>query len=378
MKRMEIEEVKTRGALRSFVRFPYELYRHDPNFALEPRLNQAKIFSPANPFFEHSRATLFLVRRRGKVAGRVAAIENRPHNALYGETTGFFGFFEAIRDEEVFDALLGAVIRWARAKGFSRLAGPTNFTTNDSCGFLVSGFNQPPAIHMPYNPEYYPRYFEQAGYRKLMDLYAYEVTGTGFDQRFPREVLSRLGQRLERDRITVRPVRFSAFDAETEAMCRMYNDSNAGNWGFIPLSLQEFRGMAKELQALIPEKLILLAERDQELIGYLVALPDFNHVFRHIRSGNLFPIGILRFLWFRRSIDNARVLILGVKKEYRHLGLDLALYHRIRQHLHSLGIEKTEASYVMETNTEMNHILQKLGGRLTKQYRMYYRDLNEP
>jgi ribosomal protein S18 acetylase RimI-like enzyme len=189
-------------------------------------------------------------------------------------------------------------------------------------------------------------------------------------------MVSRILARLHKDGISIRTLRFRDFESEINALVHVYNSSNAANPGFIPLTTREFRYMAKDLKALLPEKLILLAEKDKKIIGYLVALPDFNQVFRHIPSGKLFPAGFLKFTWYRRKIDNARILILGVMSEFRNRGIDIVLYSMIRENLRSMGINHCEASYVMENNARMNSILQKIGSRIGKTYRIYSLDLS--
>ena len=45
-----------------------------------------------------------------------------------------------------------------------------NPSQNYECGLLVEGFNRPPVLMMTYNPRYYPRLIESAGYGKAKDL----------------------------------------------------------------------------------------------------------------------------------------------------------------------------------------------------------------
>ena len=60
-----------------------------------------------NPFWKHAKRRLFLVRRAGKVVGRIAAIADDEHNRVHADKTGFFGFFECENDVEACRALLG-------------------------------------------------------------------------------------------------------------------------------------------------------------------------------------------------------------------------------------------------------------------------------
>src|SRR5687767_14474968 len=104
-----------------------------------------------NPFFEHSVAEHFLARRGRRVVGRVAAVENRRHNETHGERIGFFGFFDVEPDAEAANALLQAAGAWCAARGLTAVRGPASYSTNDTCGLLVQGFEDPPTIQMPWN-----------------------------------------------------------------------------------------------------------------------------------------------------------------------------------------------------------------------------------
>jgi len=54
---------------------------------------------------------------------------NDNHNAFHDEKTGSFGFFEAINDQGVADALLDAAEAWVREQGMLAIRGPLNFST---------------------------------------------------------------------------------------------------------------------------------------------------------------------------------------------------------------------------------------------------------
>jgi GNAT superfamily N-acetyltransferase len=374
---MEITEADSKRLMRLFIGFPYKLYKNDPNFAPDLIISQRKMFSKENPFFEHSHAKYFLAKDKGKAVGRIAVIHNRPHNSLYNEKTAFFGFFEAEDNFEVFTCLIEKAIEWARSEGFDKVMGPTNFTTNDSCGFLISGFEKMPVIHMPYNKFYYPEFFGRYGFVKELDLFAYEILAKDLREHINEQLLRRVEDKLALGGIRIRQVRFKDMETEILNLMEVYNTSNAGNWGFIPLTEKEFRSMALDLKSLIPEKLILFAEKDKKTIGFLVALPDFNQVFKHMPSGRLLPAGIFKFLWYKRKIDNSRILILGVLKDFKNRGIDLLLYKKIQENLDTIGIYGGEAAYVMENNIAMNSIMRKIGGTVVKKYRIVSMDLSD-
>lgn len=368
---IRIIEVSTRHEMNLFINFPRELYKSDKNFTFEPVSMQREFLSAENPFFDHSKARYFLAMSDNRVVGRIASIINTEHNRTYNEKTGFFGFFESEENYDVTRLLLDMVAEVHRGSGFQKIIGPTNFTTNDSCGMLIEGFDDPAVIMMPYNKPYYNDFLLRYGFVKEMDLSSYLVKNSYFRSPHFTELISRIETKLSASGITVRSMDYKQLDKEIIPFCRVYNQANTSNWGFVPLNETEFRYTASQLRQFVPEKLVLLVEKKSELIGFIVALPDLNQVFRKIRSGKLFPFGFLKFLWYRRKIDNSRVLILGVLEEYRNMGIDILLYYKIQDNLASIGINQGEACYVMENNISMNSILRKLNGKDIKKYRIY-------
>jgi GNAT superfamily N-acetyltransferase len=122
--------------------------------------------------------------------------------------------------------------------------------------------------------------------------------------------------------------------------------------------------------------MVPMAEKDGKLIGFGIALPDLNVIFRTNRSGRLFPM-ILRLLWAlkMKRIRRARILLLGVVPAYRGKGVDAMLYHWIWTKSAERGIYWGEAGWILEDNPAMNAGLEKMTFRVYKTYRLYDRRL---
>ena len=370
---IEIREVKSKKDLKEFMEFPAHLYKGDPNYIQELYAVQKIMFDRKKyPFYTHSKADLFLALKDRRVAGRIAVIRNNNHISYTGEKCGFFGFFETVNDHKVSRALFDRAVSWVRSEGLSSIKGPENFTTNDSCGFLISGFDSPPVVMMPYNKEYYDDIMISYGFKKEIDLYSYLMENDRILASSSLElILKKYNDNLSSGGITFRNINYKNLREEVIPFREVYNESNKGNWGFLPLTDREFRETAEMFEKFVPDKLMLFAEKDKKMIGFIVALPDLNQVFIHIRSGRLFPSGIFKYLYFKKKITKGRILILGIMDEYRNKGVDLILYKKIQENLNSLGIYTAEACYVMENNKKMNSIIEKIGGVKVKEYRIY-------
>jgi GNAT superfamily N-acetyltransferase len=338
--------------------------------ALEPVLDRRR-----HPFHRHAAVAYFLAERGGRPVGRIAACINRQHNDFHAEALGTFGFFESVDDAAVADALLAAAAGWLRERGMTVMRGPFNFSTNDefsSPGILVDGFAEPPAVMTSHNPPYYARLMEGAGLVKSKDLVAYWVDGSAIPERVS-DVMERLTRRAG---VTLRGLRMKELKEEVRRVQEVYNAAWSRNWGFVPMTEAEFEHLSRELRPVVDPRFVLIAEKDDgEPIGFLLALPDLNRALRHLPDGRLFPLGIFRFLWHRRKIDVARILTLGLKPGYQHLGIGAAMYTRLLHVGREAGYRAAEGSWILEDNLEMCTALEKLGSVAYKRWRVYERGL---
>ncbi len=374
---LRVRATRTRQDLKRFIDFPYRLHARDPVWVPPLRRDVDLLLSRSkNPFFEHAEAEYFLAERDGDVVGRIAAISNRLHNETHGDRVGFFGFFESIDDQHVATALLDAAARWCRERNHDVLRGPASFSVNDECGLLVDGFESPPTLMMPHNPRYYIDLLERAGFTKAKDLWVYQ--GGSEEQYVPVPERLARGTELIRQRqgITLRALDLKNFQHEVERIKELYNAAWEKNWGFVPMTEHEIDHLAEQFKPVVIPDLVPMAEKDGKLIGFGIALPDLNVVFRRHRSGRLFPM-ILDLLWSlkMKRIRRARILLLGVLPEYRGKGIDAMLYHWIWTKSGDRKIYWGEAGWILEDNPAMNAGLEKMTFRVYKTYRLYDRPI---
>lgn len=372
---VRIREIPHGASMKPFIELSWKVNAGDPNWvpplrmALEPVLDRKK-----HPFHQHADVAYFLAERGGETVGRIAACVNHQYNQFHDDRTGFFGFFECTDDAGVAAALLDAAAQWLRARGRDLMRGPMNFSTNDefsSPGVLIDGFGTPPTVMMSHNPQYYGGLMDAAGMEKTKDLVAYWIP-----DKIPERLRNAMERLSQRAGVTIRSVRMKDLKSEVAKVQEVYNAAWSQNWGFVPMTEAEFNHMAREIKPVVDPDLVLLAEKaDGEPIGFLLALPDLNRAFKHLPDGKLFPFGVFKFLWQKRKIDTARLLTLGLKPGYQHLGLGAAMYTRLLQIGVSKGYTGAEGSWILEDNHEMCTALEKLGADKYKRYRVYDRVL---
>ncbi|MFZ1255590.1 MAG: hypothetical protein WAR77_04515 [Saprospiraceae bacterium] len=359
-----------------FVNFVYDLYEGDSNFVPELFIAQRDHIKPKkNPFFENAKAQLFLAEENGKIVGRIAAVKDDQLIKFTGEAIGVFGFFDVINEYPVAEALLNAATDWLKKENLKFLEGPYNFSTNHAAGLLVDGFQYPPTVMMTYNKPYYQKFLEQYGLLKKTDVLAYHIETAGFPDRFSKSV-DLLGQRLASKGITFRKINLKNFEADVKSTVKVYNQAWSKNLGFAPMTDKEFLHAAKDMKMIMDPELVILAEKDNEVIGFSLSLPDINEILITIKRGRLFPFGIFKLLLNKKKIKRIRIIALGIMEEYRKLGIDAYFYGRAFQYLQKHPrIKSGEASWILENNPEMNQAIIKMGGVVQKRYRFYRKEL---
>lgn len=368
-----IEELSfSRLDRKRFLNIEFRLNRDDPLWVPPLRMDRMKYLDPAkNPLFRHAEIAHFVAVRNGRDVGRIAAIRNHRHEELHEELVGFFGFLEAEEDQEVVTALVEAAADRLRGKGLETMRGPLSYDTNEVSGTLVEGFDDPPTVMMPYNRPGLPPLLEGAGLTKARDLLAFRLDSDAMPER-----IKKLSDRIRsREGITLRSLRKNRFREDVDIVRKIYNRAWEKNWGFIPLTDEEIDYKAADMKQVIDPELVLFSMVDGAEVGFAMTLPDANQALIGVRSGRLFPFGLLKILRAWKRISRVRVVTLGTIPEYRNRGLELLFYRELFERALRHGYEYGECSWVLEDNEAMLKGIDAMGGTLTKRYRIYDRKL---
>ncbi len=371
---LEIRPVRSRQDLSRFIELPRRIYRNEPRWIAPLALDRRRYLDRAkNPFFEHGEAEYFLASRAGQVVGRISAHVDRNLNDFHGNRWGLFGFFECENDREAAGALFRATEAWHRLRGRDRLVGPMDFTMNDECGVLVEGHEHRPMIRQPWQHPYYPALLEAQGLEKAMDLLMWNLEVSDRDKVLP--VIFELADKLEPEHgIRIRHMRKRDLEREIRGFVEVYNAAWSDNWGFVPLTERDALHEATQNKLLLDENWMMVAERDGEVVGAALTVPDFNQVLATM-NGRLLPLGWLKALRTLKKIDRVRVGFLGVKPEYQHTGVAAGFYVEHFNMAAKTPQSGGEMGWILETNTAMNRGMEAMGGRVVKRYRVYEKAL---
>ena len=373
---LEIIRVQSKTDFKRFIELPWQIYdpTQYPKWIPPLRLMVMDgLDTKKNPFYKRAAREMFVAVREGRVVGRIAAIENKSHNEFHEDRVGFFGFFEAFNDQEAANALFNAAGEWLAARGLDTMRGPMSPSTNHEVGLLVSGYEHAPTIMTAWNPSYYHELCVSAGFVKAKDLLAYQLPICDPQYDLPERFAQHAKRALTRGNLMFRDIDLTKFMSELELCWGIYNAAWEKNWGFIPMSKEEFIYMAKEMKALIVPQFAFMAEIDGVPAGFMLVLPDFNQIFKRIPNGKLLPTGLFKLLLGKKSLKGFRVLLLGVKPEFRSRSIFQLFVHEVFRRGRAYGATAVELSWILEDNHLMTQPMAAIQAPEYRRWRVYDR-----
>ncbi|MBY0356162.1 MAG: hypothetical protein K2Q12_10620 [Rickettsiales bacterium] len=370
----------TKSARRDFIRLPSRIYRNDPAFIPRLEMEMRELISPKNPFFLHAQHQLFVAYENGEPVGRISAqidaLAQHDDTPMTACKIGHFGFIDAARAELV-APLLAAAENWLRSHGVTRVMGPFSFSINQESGLLVEGFDTPPFLLMNHAPAWLAGAVNAAGYDKVKDLIAFRMDATG---PFPPSA-QRLAQQAQSVAgLTLRPLDKKKFFEDVSSVLTIYNEAWRDNWGFVALTAEEIHCSAKNLKPLVIPELVYIAEINGEPAAMILALPNAMEAMRDLR-GKLLPFGWLKLLTRLKisGLHSARVMCMGIRPQFRtgfmSATLSALLIYQLRQACVARQIHDIEMSWILEDNMPMIRLIEAVGGKAYKRYRLYTRDI---
>ena len=177
--------------------------------------------------------------------------------------------------------------------------------------------------------------------------------------------------------VTLRAVTKKSLDADVVKIKEIYNAAWQDNWGFVPMTDPEVDFMAERLKPLLMEGLVWLAEKDSDAVGFLLAIPDYNVAIQPLKGRLLTPklFGFIPYLLGWKYPPRTRVITLGVRDGYRSKGLESAMLVEGLKAGIGVGVTESEASWILEDNVMMCRIIESIGGKVYKTYRIYEKSI---
>jgi hypothetical protein len=358
--------------LNEFINLPWNIYADSSNWIPPLRGEVRRLLdTQRHPFWQFAERVLFLARRGEEVVGRIAAIVDRNHNRFHNERMGIWGFFECVDDKNVARALFTEAEEWILSQGMGFMRGPLNPSTNYEAGLLVEGFQYAPTIMMTYNLPYYEELVESQGFSREKDLIALIVKeGHQSSQR-----VERLARRIvHKSNVQIRPLNIKDLETEVALIGEIYTECWSNNWGFVPLTKAELGEMARNLKRFADPDLIFFLYYNDDPAGLGLVLPDINPLLKRL-NGDIGLSVFIKIALYRKEVTGLRAMLFGIRKIYQNLGLPLVALDYMQRTGRNKNYQYIELGWNLEDNDAINQFDQEVGGKVTKRYRIYRKNL---
>ena len=92
-------------------------------------------------------------------------------------------------------------------------------------------------------------------------------------------------------------------------------------------------------------------------------------------NGKVNPMTIAKALYYSRKIKDLRLLLLGIKSEYRNRGVDALIFREGFKGVKKGGYRRVEFSWILEDNIPVQRLAEMLESTLYKKFRVYEKRL---
>ena len=362
----KVQEVASSRQFKDFLRLPRAVYREDRQW-VEPLAAEVRrtLDADKNPYFREASLKLFLCSKDDAPVARLSIVINRIHERTFGLRSAFFGYFEALDDEDAVRYLLEEAEKYCRSKAVQVVEGPFSPNHYSELGFQLDSFGAPPSFFQPYNPPHYPRFLEKAGYRLG---HRFQTMKNSHIREYLMVRYGHLSEAAEQDGYSVRSIDLKDLRAELERIREVNNDAFASNWHFLPLSREEYIFSSKYLSLVTRPDLIKIVEHQGRPVAVLHCVLDINPLLKKLK-GRAGPVKYLNFLRARRKVKNLIIFTVAIKKAYQHtrvFHLLLAGFCRMGQEFETL-----ESTWLSPENLPALRSAENMGMKPDKHFGVY-------
>lgn len=268
--------------------------------------------------------------------------------SLPNERVGVIGHYAATTHQEDGVALLQAACQYLANQGCTVALGPMDGNTWRSYRFITQAGHEPPFFLEMQHPHSYPGQWEAAGFTPFSRYVSAVASVQGNHGPLPH--LPSHGPSL-----TIRPLDATAWEKELTAIHQLSLQAFTRNVLYTPLPLSAFLAQYHPLQAVLRPELVLLAEHDQQLVGYLVGVPN--------QLANAGP-----------STDTVIFKTMARHPSPQYKGLGNRLFVQLHQQVHALGYRRVIHAFMHQANASLQ-LSQRVGGHVMREYTLFQKRL---
>ena len=372
-----IKKVASKSDLKTFIKFPLELYKDCPYYVPNIFMDEMTALNPVkNPMGKYSKSAKFLANKDGVLVGRVAAIINEIANRDWNHKEVRFGWMDFIDDKEVSKALIEAVIAFGKEYGMNQISGPLGFTDFDNEGCVVEGFDDISSFALKFNYPYYGEHFEALGFQKANDWLELRIF---VPDAVPDKVVRASRMLEERYGLHVRKITKKEIYKENygQKVFDLINRTYRDLYDFTVLPPEVVDSYIKTYLGLLDPKFITLVENPEgKLVAVALTMPSIARAVKKGR-GYMFPLGwwyLLKSMYFKYE-EALELLMIAVEPEYRNKGVHALLFNEIIPNLQKGGFKYGESNAEMESNTNVQNIWNAYEKEFKRRRRVYSKEI---
>ncbi|MEX6626095.1 GTP cyclohydrolase [Tenacibaculum salmonis] len=367
---IKIKEIFSRKEMKQFVKFPFSLYKDNKNWVPPIISDEVDNFDKdKNPVFEYAKAHFFIALKNDKIVGRIVAIINTYEVEKQGIKKLRFGWFDAIDDIKVTEALLNKAKEIGIQNNLDFIEGPVGFNNLDKTGVLVEGFDHIGTMITWYNHPYYSQHFEKLGFKKekeyLENKFLFKnVDGVKYGK------ASSLIQR----RYGLRPLDFTKTKdilPYVDEMFHVFSKAYSKLSTYVPISDAQIKHFKEKYISFInPEYIKFVVDKNDKLVAFAIVMPSFSVALQKAK-GNLLPFGLFHLLNARKNSKDVTFYLIGVDPEYQNKGVIAIIFKQYCNTFAKKGIVNCIRTPELEDNTAIHQIWKDFDPTTHKRRRTY-------
>jgi GNAT superfamily N-acetyltransferase len=260
-----------------------------------------------------------------------------------GRAVGVIGHYAAA-DARSADMLLSNACELLASMGAALAVGPMDGTTWRRYRFIVDRGAEPSFFLEPDNPDEWVEHWRRAGFGTLANYTS--AMNDDLGRADPRAAPAL--QRLRDAGVTIRTLDTARLDLELRGIFMLSLAAFKGNFLYTPISEEEFIEQYRAVLPFLRPELVLLAERDGSLVGFMFGLPDLLQA----RRGG--------------AVDTVILKTVAVDPALGGMGLGGVLMDQAHRTAHGLGFRRAIHALIHETN-----VSRRLSNRTARTIRHY-------
>ena len=289
----------------------------------------------------------------GQQKGRIACILNYSQRDKEGIFIARFGWMDFVDDEDVSEALIKTVEKYAKEHGAQKLTGPMGFCDFDRQGLLIEGFDELGSMVTLYNYSYYARHLERLDYVKDVDMVEYRIKNS---DTIPKKIERISTIVLQRMNLRIVPLK-KAKDIlpYAKGIFLVMNEAYEDLHGITFITDKQIEYYKKQYFSFIdPDYVKIIVDENDEVVAFCLSMPSLSKALQKT-NGRLFPFGFIQVLKALKKNDTLELYFVGVKPALQNKGINAILMAELTKSAIQKGIKIAESSVELKPISRYRH-----------------------